>query len=84
MKRFVCYQCNKIVNVDETIIYYEGWKTRAFCSEECYKERLKEAIDMADLTNNNKIKGILLRIAALPEDKQEAMLELTFMLAKAR
>jgi hypothetical protein len=47
-------------------------------------DSLKYAIDLADATNNIKVKKILLKIAELPEDKQDAMLELTFMIASAR
>ena len=37
---------------------------------------LKDAIDMADFTNNNKAKNILLKVASMPENKQADTLKL--------
>ena len=37
-------------------------------------QELQDAINIADATNNEKAKQILLKIAALPEDKQATML----------
>ena len=46
-------------------------------------EKLKEAIDWADYTNNIKAKKVLLKIAEMPEDKQEMTLELVLMICKS-
>ena len=37
---------------------------------------LKDAIDMADFTNNTKAKTILLKVAQMPENKQADTLKL--------
>ena len=41
---------------------------------------LKDAIDMADFTNNNKAKAILLKVAQMPENKQADTMKLIRMI----
>ena len=47
-------------------------------------EKLKEAIDLADYTNNIKAKKALLKIAEMPEDKQEMTLEFVLIMCKSK
>lgn len=44
------------------------------------KQELSDAIDMADLTNNQKAKKILLKIAELKEENQKTGLDLVKLL----
>lgn len=45
-------------------------------------DKLKFLIDASE--NNPKVKEVLLKIAALPEDKQDAMLNLVELLLKVK
>lgn len=45
-------------------------------------QKLKDAIDMADATNNEKAKKLLLKVAEMREDLQEDTLNLVFMMVK--
>jgi len=45
---------------------------------------LKEAIDLADYTNNIKAKKLLLKIAEMPEDKQADTIKLVKMIIDAK
>lgn len=45
-------------------------------------QELKDAIDVADATNNQKAKVILLKIAELKEENQKLALDLVWMIVK--
>ena len=45
---------------------------------------LKDAIDMADATNNQKVKELLLKIALLKEENQQAGLDFVKLVIGAK
>ena len=47
-------------------------------------QELQDAINMADATNNQKAKIILLKIAEAPEDKQKKLFDVTKLIIEMR